>query len=103
MAAKSYVSTERISDLEFGNKILADYRCIDLCGVGQIQETQAAELEKFVRAGGTLMVFMGDPVTAENYNATLLKHHLLPGPLTKRVTVGRRINWQENLISIRRV
>jgi len=84
----SYVATERISDLELGNKILGDYRCICLCGVGQIQESTAADLEKFVRQGGTLMLFMGDPVTAENYNATLYKHHLLPGPLTKRVTVG---------------
>jgi hypothetical protein len=84
----SYVATERISDLELGNKILSDYRCICLCGVGQIQEAEAAQLEKFVRQGGTLMVFMGDPVTAENYNATLYKHHLLPGPLTRRVSVA---------------
>jgi hypothetical protein len=84
----SYVATERISDLELGNKVLGDYRCICLCGVGDIQETQAAQLEKFVRQGGTLMVFMGDPVTAENYNATLYKHHLLPGPLTRRVSIS---------------
>lgn len=83
----NYVSTERISDLELSNKVFTDYRCICLCGVGQIQESQAAQLEAFVRQGGTLMVFMGDPVTAENYNATLYKHHLLAGPLTKRVTV----------------
>lgn len=84
----SYVATERISDLELGNKVLSDYRCICLCGVGEIQEPQAAQLEKFVRQGGTLMVFMGDPVTAENYNATLYKHHLLPGPLTRRISVS---------------
>jgi hypothetical protein len=83
-----YVATERISDLELGNKVLGDYRCICLCGVGEIQETVAAQLEQYVRLGGTVMVFMGDPVTAENYNATLYKHHLLPGPLTKRITVS---------------
>ncbi len=86
--ATSYVSTERISDLEFPNKVLADYRCICLCGVGNIQESEAVQLEKFVQQGGTLMVFMGDPVTAENYNATMLKHHLLPGPLTKRISLA---------------
>ncbi len=84
----SYVATERISDLELAGKILTDYRCICLCGVGQIQDAQAEQLEKFVEQGGTLMLFMGDPITAENYNATLLKRHLLPGPLTKRITVG---------------
>jgi hypothetical protein len=83
-----YVATERISDLELGNKVLGEYRCICLCGVGEIQEAQAAQLEQYVREGGTLMVFMGDPVTAENYNATLYKHHLLAGPLTKRITVS---------------
>jgi hypothetical protein len=82
-----YVATERISDLELGNKVLGDYRCVCLCGVGQVDENQAAQLEQYVRQGGTLMLFMGDPVTAENYNATLYKHHLLPGPLTKRVIV----------------
>jgi len=50
-----YVATERISDLELGNKIFGDYRCICLCGVGQIQEMQAAQLEKFVQQGGTLI------------------------------------------------
>ena len=78
-----YIATERISDLELGNKVLTDYRCICLCGVGQIQDAEAAQLEQYVRQGGTVMVFMGDPVTAENYNATLYKHHLLPGPLTQ--------------------
>jgi len=83
-----YVATERISDLEWGDKVLSDYRCICLCGVGQIQEIQAPQLEQFVRQGGTVMLFMGDPVTAENYNATLYKDHLLPGPLTKRIVVS---------------
>jgi hypothetical protein len=83
-----YIATDRISDLELGNKVLSDYRCICLCGVGQIQEAEAAQLEQYVRQGGTLMLFMGDPVTAENYNATLYKHHLLPGPLSKRIIVS---------------
>lgn len=84
----SYVSTERISDLELPNKMLGDYRCICFCGVGNIQDSQAAQLEKYVQQGGTLMLFMGDPVTSENYNASLLKHHLLPGPLTRRIVVN---------------
>jgi hypothetical protein len=83
-----YIATERISDLELGDKILSDYRCICLCGVGQIQEAEAAQLEQYVRQGGTLMLFMGNPVTAENYNATLYKHHLLPGPLSKRIMIS---------------
>lgn len=82
-ANNSYVAPEVISDLELGNKVLSDYNVIALCAVGNLQDSTAAALEKFVRQGGTLMLFMGDPVTAENYNATLYKHGLLPGPLVK--------------------
>jgi hypothetical protein len=84
----SYVQSELISDLELGNKVLGDYRAIILCGVGSIQPTIADQLEKFVQQGGTLILFMGDAVTAENYNATLLPRHLLPGSLTKRVSTS---------------
>jgi hypothetical protein len=84
----SYVQTELISDLELGNKVLGEYRAIILCGVGSMQPTIADQLAKFVEQGGTLMLFMGDAVTAENYNATLLPRHLLPGPLTKRMTTS---------------
>ncbi|MGB7161224.1 MAG: BatA domain-containing protein [Tepidisphaeraceae bacterium] len=83
----SYVATELISDLELGNKVLGDYRAVILAGVGQIQPNQAQQLEHFVRQGGTLMLFMGEQVSGDNYNATLLPRGLLPGPMTKRVSV----------------
>src|SRR4051812_43503183 len=86
--SSSYVQPELISDLELGNKVLAEYRAIILCGVGSIQPSTADQLAKFVEQGGTLLLFMGDAVTAENYNATLLPKKLLPGPLTKRVTTA---------------
>src|SRR5256714_2700610 len=86
--SSSYVMPELISDLELGNKVLADYRAIILCGVGSIQPAMADQLARFVQQGGTLMLFMGDAVTAENYNATLLPRKLLPGALTKRVTTA---------------
>jgi len=84
----SYIATETISDLDLPGKVLGNYRCIALCGVGQINELLATQLEQYVNSGGTLMLFMGDRVTAEAYNTTLGKHRLLPGPLTKRVFIG---------------
>jgi hypothetical protein len=86
--SSSYVQPELISDLELGNKVLAEYRAIILCGVGSIQAGMADQLAKFVQQGGTLITFMGDAVSAENYNATLLPKKLLPGPLTKRVSTA---------------
>ncbi|MCS7034683.1 MAG: hypothetical protein NZ561_11935, partial [Phycisphaerae bacterium] len=83
----SYALPELISDIELGNKVLAEYRAIILAGVGQVSAPQADLLRRFVIDGGTLIIFMGEPVTAENYNQILLPRQLLPGPLTKRLSV----------------
>lgn len=92
--AKKYrlVNIDTISDLELSTRPLDDYRCIALCGVGQLNEAVAARLEQFVSAGGALWVFVGPQTTADNYNATLLKHHLLPGPLVQRIIVPAAAN-----------
>ncbi len=82
----SYVAPELISDLELSNKVLSDYRAVILCGVGQIQPGEADQIRTFVERGGSLLIFMGEPVTAENYNSVLLPRKLMPGPLTNRVT-----------------
>jgi Aerotolerance regulator N-terminal len=88
LARKSrLVNIDTISDLELGTRPLVDYRCIALCGVGQITDAVASRLENFVNDGGALWVFAGPQTSAENYNATLLKHHLLPGPLAQRIIV----------------
>jgi hypothetical protein len=86
--SESYVAPELISDLELGNKVLGDYRAVILAGVGQISAAQADQLALFVKNGGALLIFMGEPVAAENYNSVLLPRGLMPGALSKRVTVG---------------
>lgn len=84
----SHVATELISDLELGNRVLKDYRAVILAGVGQIQPNVAQQLEHFVRQGGTLLLFMGEQVSGDNYNATLLPRGLLPGAMAKRVATA---------------
>ncbi len=84
----SYVAPEVVSDLELGNKVLTDYRAVILAGVGQISGAQADQLALFVKQGGGLIIFMGEPVVADNYNQMLLTRGLLPGPLTKRVSTA---------------
>ncbi len=88
LQTNSYVATELISDLELGNKVLSDYRAVILAGVGQIQPNQAQQLEHFVMNGGTLILFMGEQVSGDNYNATLLPRGLLPGPMAKRIATS---------------
>jgi hypothetical protein len=67
---------------------LNDYRAVILTGVGQISAAQADQLALFVKQGGGLIVFMGEPVVSDNYNQTLLSRGLLPGPLAKRVSAA---------------
>jgi hypothetical protein len=81
------VNIDTISDLELPARPLEEYRCIALCGAGELTDSTAARLEDFVRGGGALWIFVGPQTTADEYNATLLKHHLLPGPLVQRIIV----------------
>lgn len=84
----SYISPEVISDLELGNKVLGDYRAVILTNVGQIQPSVADALKAYVQQGGTLLMYMGEQVNPDAYTQTLLPRGLLPGPLTRRVSVG---------------
>lgn len=84
----SYILPEVISDLEMGNKVLGDYRAILLTGVGQITAPQADQLKAFVEQGGSLIMFMGEDVSAESYNQILLPRGLTPGTLSKRINVA---------------
>src|ERR1700683_2505257 len=83
------------SDLELGTQPLGDYRCVALCGAANLSDNVAARLEKFVESGGALWIFTGPQVDGENYNTTLLKHHLLPGQLVRRLTVAGSGNGKE--------
>lgn len=84
----SYVLPEVISDLELGNKVLGDYRAIILAGVSQVGAPQADQLKAFVEQGGTLILFMGEPVNGEAYNDVLLPRGLIPGTLSRRMSVS---------------
>ncbi len=76
---------ELISDIELAGKPLDSYRSIVLCGVGQVSPAVADQLQRFVQAGGTLVVTMGEAVNADNYNHVLTPRKLLPGMLVRRM------------------
>lgn len=84
----SYVLPEVISDLELSNKVLGEYRAVLMAGVPQFTAQQADQLRVFVEQGGTLMLFMGEPVNAEAYNQILRPRNLIPGQLTRRMSVA---------------
>ncbi len=83
--ATSYVAPEVISDAELTGRALAGYRVVMLAGVGVIDLETARQLARFVEEGGSLVMFMGEPVRGEVYNQTLGAVGLLPGELVTRV------------------
>lgn len=85
----SAFSPELINDLELSSKILTDYASVILADVGQISPAEADALNRYVRQGGTLLLFMGEAIDRDNYNAMLWKRNrLLPGELIKAMRVG---------------
>lgn len=50
---------------------LDSYDCVFLCNVARVGKAEAIALQKFVEAGGGLVVGLGDLVDADNYNQWL--------------------------------
>ena len=64
---------------------LSAYRAVYLINLPEIGNNAAAALDEYVQRGGGLAWFLGDKVSASNYNATLLAEdrRLLPQSLAK--------------------
>jgi Mg-chelatase subunit ChlD len=84
----SYVAPDVISDLELPNKLLSDYGAVILTNVAQLTTNEADLLASYVKAGGALLIFPGEAVSADAWNSVLLPRQLIPGPLVKRITAG---------------
>jgi len=61
----------------------SDYEIVVLADVPQVDAAVAAELEDYVRAGGALLIFLGENVDHDGYNRTLFQEGrgLLPARL----------------------
>jgi hypothetical protein len=85
----SYVAPEApIGELELSNKILPNYRAVFLTNVAQINSNQADQLQRYVKQGGTLIIFGGPAINSESYNTELVPRGLLPGRLIKTVSTS---------------
>jgi hypothetical protein len=72
-----------IGDGELAEVDLSRFDCVWLCDVPMLTETEARLLADFVRAGGGLIIALGDEVRAANYNQLLYRDGdgLLPARL----------------------
>ncbi len=79
----SGVSLDVVTEVEFDSVKLDDYRVIYLCNLYRLTETRRAAIEKWVEAGGALVLCVGDQIDEHVYNDTLYQdgEGLLPGKL----------------------
>ena len=59
---------------------LAGYRIVVMCNVADVSGEDAGRLSRFVEAGGSLIIFLGDRARANAYT-TLESENLLPGKI----------------------
>jgi Aerotolerance regulator N-terminal len=76
---------------------LDGFRVVVLCNVAGVSRESAGSLSRFVDAGGSLVIFLGDHAS-ESANATLLDASLLPGRIGEQSEQGpyRIADWNKN-------
>ncbi len=76
---KYYIKTKTISPAELAGTKLGDYEAVVLANVADLPETVLAGLEKYLHAGGGLMVFPGSKISTPFYNTKMFKERgILP-------------------------
>ena len=79
----SVTESQVIADGELAAVDLSRYDCVFLCDVALVTEQEAILLQRYVEAGGGLVICLGDRVQSANYNQTLFAdgQGLLPAKL----------------------
>lgn len=77
------VRTTVVSESALVEKDLAQFDAVFLCNVARFSRDEAAVLDRYVRQGGGLVLFLGDQVQLESYNEQLgvANARLLPAKL----------------------
>ena len=81
--ALSGINVQVVTDTEFDTLSLDPYRVIYLCNLYRLNEARRVSLEKWVQAGGGLVIMLGDQIDQELYNQELFRdgQGLLPAQL----------------------
>lgn len=67
----SFVDVRVIPDHRLNETILSDYETVFLCNVGRFTAESTTQLRDYLSGNGSLVTFLGDQVSAENYNQML--------------------------------
>jgi len=80
-----------VTAAEFPGAKLADFRIVVLCNLPSLDGAELVKLENFLRDGGSVFIFLGDKVNAEQYNAWTFLPISLTNPVgdpTKKQSFG---------------
>lgn len=86
---RSFESERIVWEAGQGFPRLEGYRAVVLANVRRLSDEDGARLAAFVKAGGGLLVSVGDQTGAASLDR-LLRHGLLPGTIADRVVDGSR-------------
>ena len=75
---KYYIKTKTISPAELPAAKLSDYEAVVLADVADVPESVLTGLDRYLRAGGGLMVFPGGKINANFYNEKMAGEPRLP-------------------------
>jgi len=89
MRAGSEIEPTAVTLAELPGTSLDNYRCVILCNVPRLDGNELIRLELFLDSGGSLIIFLGNRVNAQEYNAW----RFLPVQLTKAVGRGDRSSF----------
>jgi len=83
-----------VDEAELEATRLSDFHLVVLANVYRLSEAAATALERYVREGGGLIVFLGDQIDPAWYNAAWYRggEGPLPGELTQIVRVGEAVH-----------
>lgn len=100
-------TVDEVTESQFEGLDLSRFQVVIICNLYRVSEDRQAALDKWVKAGGGLMVFLGDQVDEEIYNAQLYREGkgLLPARLegmrgdeTERMWVGLDIEDANHIV-----
>jgi len=92
----SGIRADVVEERSFTGRELELYDAVFLCNVYRIPEDRLARLEEYVRAGGGLVIFLGDQVDPRVYNTTMLASHGEAGglmPVQLQDIEGGETSW----------
>ena len=89
-----FIRIRTVSPGELEGELLGDYASIVLGNVNRLAEKTWARLERYVRAGGGLMIFLGGRISQDDYISQVASHDKETGVIP--IQLASQVQYDEN-------